>query len=315
VPTRYLKPGICDSEKIDRIQSPIAENLYYRLLTNVDDFGRMDARPSVVRSKCFPLRENLTSDTVLTWMHDLAQAGLIILYVVDGKPYLQFTGWDNKPRADESKCPPVPAYADKCMQIPTVLPVTVTGTKTETATDIAPSDKSLNADKPAKSIDKGAINGDAVIYIPLVGNAEWGVSKAFARPCGRYAAGTLPILRNERPRKVLRGTSINGVQRSRTVARKVFDNPADLHANAHIQCAYEGCNTSAMEKHRTKTGWAKLCHFHADRMHMDEAHANLDKYGLAKEPDETTKEHTARMREFFRNSFRNFKTNLTRKAA
>jgi uncharacterized phage protein (TIGR02220 family) len=156
VPTRYLKPGICDSEKIDRIQSPIAENLYYRLLTNVDDFGRMDARPSVVRSKCFPLRENLTSDTVLTWMHDLAQAGLIILYVVDGKPYLQFTGWDNKPRADESKCPPVPADADKCMQIPTVLPVTVTVTGTKTETD------SLSG-KPDPAIQK--LNGKAQ-FIP-----------------------------------------------------------------------------------------------------------------------------------------------------
>jgi len=97
--------------------------------------------------------------------------------------------------------------------------------------------------------------------------------------------------------------------------RRNPDNPADLHANSHIQCAFDGCMKSAMVKKLTPTGWVKLCYLHADRMRMDEAHANLDKYGLAKEPDETTAEHTARMREFFRNSFRNFKSNLTRKAA
>ena len=99
------------------------------------------------------------------------------------------------------------------------------------------------------------------------------------------------------------------------MARKVFDNSQEMHANAHIQCAYEGCKTSAMEKHRTKTGWAKLCHFHADRRHLDEAHANLDKYGLAKLPDETNKEHVARMRDFFVKAKSSFAANLTRKVA
>lgn len=139
MPTRYLKPGICDSDKFERLQNPQSEALYYRLLTNVDDFGRLDARPLVVKAKCLPLREKVTSEDVKTMLADLHNAGLIVLYVVDGKEYLQFTGWDNKPRADESKFPQPPANADKCMQIPTVLPVTVTvtGTKTGTGTETA----------------------------------------------------------------------------------------------------------------------------------------------------------------------------------
>ena len=64
MPTRYLKPGICDSASFEAIKLPISETLYYRLLVNVDDFGRMDARASLVKSYCFPLKEKLTSDSV-----------------------------------------------------------------------------------------------------------------------------------------------------------------------------------------------------------------------------------------------------------
>jgi hypothetical protein len=70
-----------------------------------------------------------------------------------------------------------------------------------------------------------------------------------------------------------------------------------------------------MCKIHTKTGWANLCRKHYDQHFSDQAYASLDKYGLAKDFDESTKEHVARMREFFRNSFRNFKTNLTNRAA
>ena len=33
MPTRYLKPGICDSDRLDKC-SPLAETLFYRLLVN-----------------------------------------------------------------------------------------------------------------------------------------------------------------------------------------------------------------------------------------------------------------------------------------
>jgi hypothetical protein len=80
--------------------------------------------------------------------------------------------------------------------------------------------------------------------------------------------------------------------------RQVADNPQDLHANAFVDCAHQECRLPAMCKIHTKTGWASLCKKHYDQHFADEAHANLDKYGLAKEPDETTKEHVARMKAF-----------------
>ena len=129
MPTRYLKPGIRDSERIEAVQDPDAEILFYRLLIVVDDFGRTDARPLMVKSACFPIRLRVNADNCMQWLQMLDAARLIGLYEVDGKAYLQVAKWDNKPRAAASKYPDPPADVYKRMQM---LPVTVTETVTET---------------------------------------------------------------------------------------------------------------------------------------------------------------------------------------
>ena len=129
MPTRYLKPGIRNSERIEAIQDPDAEILFYRLLIVVDDFGRTDARPLMVKSACFPIRLRVNADNCMQWLQMLDAARLIGLYEVDGKPYLQIAKWDNKPRAVTSKFPDPSADVYKRMQM---LPVTVTVTVTET---------------------------------------------------------------------------------------------------------------------------------------------------------------------------------------
>lgn len=135
MPTRYLKPGICDSSVIDKA-SALAECLYYRLLVNVDDFGRLDARPAVVRSKCFPLKDTISNKDTEKLLQELEDCGLIILYEIDGCIYMQFTKWDNVARSKVSKCPEYVCNprTDVCNPR-TVLPVTVTVTVTGTGTD------------------------------------------------------------------------------------------------------------------------------------------------------------------------------------
>lgn len=113
MPTRYLKPGIRDSEPIDRL-SPLAECLFYRLLVTVDDFGRSDARPAMIKAACFPIKEGIEAKHCAALLEELATYGLIDLYVVDGKPYLQMQKWENVPRARASK---FPAPADGCAQV------------------------------------------------------------------------------------------------------------------------------------------------------------------------------------------------------
>lgn len=160
MPTRYLKPGICDSDTIDKC-SPLAECLFYRLLVNVDDYGRLDARPAVVRSKCFPLKDTFTNKFTEELLQELHSVGLIILYEIDACMFLQLSKWDNVPRSKESKYPaPVDGVRANVCNQRTVLPVTETVTGTETSTlsdksDVAqekPNTKKLAQAKEAQEV-------------------------------------------------------------------------------------------------------------------------------------------------------------------
>lgn len=159
MPTRYLKPGICDSDSIDKC-SPLAETLFYRLLVNVDDFGRLDARPVLIKSKCFPLKEEITSKQVDDLLAELSINGLVIVYRKGERIFLQMQKWDNQPRSKVSKCP---EYSDDCIQMYTNvcnpytnLPVTVTVTVTETETGCDENKPRTNAKPkttdPAKAV-------------------------------------------------------------------------------------------------------------------------------------------------------------------
>lgn len=105
MPNRLIKESICTSENVDQLTS-FQETFFYRLIVNCDDFGRMDARPQILASRLFPLkgiRLNQVSDS----LRALAAADLIIIYEVNGKPYLQMNTWNQHQqiRAKKSKYP------------------------------------------------------------------------------------------------------------------------------------------------------------------------------------------------------------------
>lgn len=133
MPTRYLRPGICDSDAIDSL-SPLAEVFFYRLLVNVDDFGRLDARLPILKARCFPIKDSIDPKKIDSLLRELHEKSLLIAYFKEGKPFLQLKKWDNKPRADASK---FPEFSDECIQMytdvnmeHTNLPLTVTVTGT-----------------------------------------------------------------------------------------------------------------------------------------------------------------------------------------
>jgi hypothetical protein len=137
MPTRYLKSGVRDSESIDKL-SPLAETLFYRLLVTVDDFGRFDARPAMIKANCFPIKDSVSINKCKDLVDELEIKELIVVYVVSGKEILQMCKWDNVPRSKESKYP-APVHNDMQMHTSvcnthTDVPLTVTVTKTETKT-------------------------------------------------------------------------------------------------------------------------------------------------------------------------------------
>lgn len=106
MPNRIIKESVCTSDTIERL-TPEQESLFYRLIVNCDDYGRMDGRAAVVRAKCFPLRLDRISDgDVDAWLSVLAEE-LILLYEVEGRRFLQVRTWEKHQqiRAKRSKYP------------------------------------------------------------------------------------------------------------------------------------------------------------------------------------------------------------------
>lgn len=110
---RLLKDSICTSETIDALDW-IGEVTFYRLLVNCDDYGVMDARPKILKSRLFPLKEDIISDDMIIVLRQLESAGLIRTYKVGGKPFLQVTNWAEHQRVRDSKHKyPTPDDADE----------------------------------------------------------------------------------------------------------------------------------------------------------------------------------------------------------
>ncbi len=107
MPNRILKETICTSENIDSLTTE-EENFFYRLLVNCDDYGRTDARPQVLRAKCYPLRiDKIKDKDINKFLLSLLKANLIILYLFEDRPYLQLSTWDKHQqiRSKRSKFP------------------------------------------------------------------------------------------------------------------------------------------------------------------------------------------------------------------
>ena len=107
MPNRILKESICISETINDL-SPELEVFFYRLIVQCDDYGRFDARPSIIRSRCYPLRlDKVTDKQVASWLNGLVAAGVVKLYTSGDKQYLLITTWDKhqQVRARRSKYP------------------------------------------------------------------------------------------------------------------------------------------------------------------------------------------------------------------
>ena len=105
MPNRILKDSICVSDNLDRLNA-FEENFFYRLLVNCDDYGRMDARPAVLKARLYPLRP-LELTVMEEALAALEKADLIAVYTARGLRYLQVITWEKhqQVRAKRSRYP------------------------------------------------------------------------------------------------------------------------------------------------------------------------------------------------------------------
>lgn len=93
MPNRMIKDSIHWSDKVNAM-TDFQFRLWVSLITYVDDYGRGDARPAIIKGSCFPLRERLPLRDIDTALHGLADIGCIVLYEVEGHSYLCFPNWE-----------------------------------------------------------------------------------------------------------------------------------------------------------------------------------------------------------------------------
>lgn len=124
MPNRIIKESLCTSEKIASL-SDFEFRLWIGLITQVDDAGRGDARPAVIKGRVFPFRDRLTIKDVDAALHGLADKGCVTLYDVDGRPYFYFPSWtkhqrirDCKPKYPEPCCDNLRPSAASCGELP-----------------------------------------------------------------------------------------------------------------------------------------------------------------------------------------------------
>jgi hypothetical protein len=117
MPNRIIKESICTSESIDQL-TWFEEVFFYRLIVNCDDYGRMDARPAILKSRLFALKD-ITLKQIEGALNKLSTVGMVLVYEYDHKPYLQLVSWKyhQQIRTQKSKYPS-PDEADRnCNQL------------------------------------------------------------------------------------------------------------------------------------------------------------------------------------------------------
>lgn len=133
-----------DSFKVNQL-SPRAEVLFYRLFMKSDDYGLYIANPKLLRSNLFPLRSDSIRETDISlWLTELVNTknekgeidGLIALYEVNNKPYLEIKNFGQRLRNMKSKYP--------------LPPTIVSGPPPETETE---SEKKQKPETEAPSLD------------------------------------------------------------------------------------------------------------------------------------------------------------------
>ena len=128
MPNRIIKESVCTSDTLDEL-SWFEEVVFYRLLVNCDDYGRMDGRAAIVKSRLFPLKSNVTERSITEALNKLSIVGLVTMYEYDGRPYLQLVTWERHQsiRAKKSKYPSpesgVKTSASNRMQVQANAPV------------------------------------------------------------------------------------------------------------------------------------------------------------------------------------------------
>lgn len=102
---RTIKPEFWTNERVMEC-SANARLLFIGMWNFADDLGRLVLAPKTIKAQIFP-SDDFSFDTVSGMILELSKNGLILIYEVGGKEFLQIVGWQHQ-RIDKpqpGKCP------------------------------------------------------------------------------------------------------------------------------------------------------------------------------------------------------------------
>ena len=103
MPNRILRDWT-DSEVVNSLNWQ-AEVVFTRLIMKVDDYGRFPANSRLLRSLLFPLRDGLRDADITRCLAECEKAGLIAIYHIEGKSYLEIRNFKQRIRNEKSHYP------------------------------------------------------------------------------------------------------------------------------------------------------------------------------------------------------------------
>jgi len=120
VPIRLLRPGLTTSRRFNALDW-MAQSFYVRLLTLVDDYGRMEADHDLLASLAFPLHRDINCQQIAGICQQMIAQKMALFYEVDGTKYLQLTKWKERARSEsrfpDPICGQMTANDSKCLQM------------------------------------------------------------------------------------------------------------------------------------------------------------------------------------------------------
>lgn len=167
MPNRLIKESICSSEKIASL-SDFEFRLWVGLITQVDDAGRGDARPAIIKGRVFPLRERVSIKDIDAAIHGLAAKGCVALYEVGGRPYFWFPTWKEHQRIRDCK----PKYPGPDENVRILRPAAYCGELPQSAADCGPNPIQSNPNpnpnpNPNISAEPGTDSAQIATELPL----------------------------------------------------------------------------------------------------------------------------------------------------
>lgn len=72
-----------------------ARLLFVGMWNFADDLGRLPLSPKTIKAQILP-NDDVTVDSILGMIQELSDNGLLLIYAVSGKDYLQITGWQHQ---------------------------------------------------------------------------------------------------------------------------------------------------------------------------------------------------------------------------